>query len=87
MPDDPSEIDILDSIAIDMKFVFIRQTGDKLSDPAFCSVMLVDKRRDHRDAPAGHARRQGTTFISSDQRARTNKLQMRDQPTDSGELW
>ena len=86
MPDDPREIDILNSIAIDVKFVFIRQAGDKFRDPAFGSVMLVNKRRDHCDAAAGHARRQGTTFISSDQRARTNKLQMRDQPTDSGEL-
>ncbi len=87
MPGDPVEVHILDAVAVDVDFVITGQALDAFGDAAFGAMTLINKRGDNGDAWSGHeeARRYGLTCIISHQRWSTNKLQIRDQPTEASD--
>src|SRR5690242_10687201 len=88
MPNHGREVDIVNTHAVDVKFVVVCEAGDKLRHAALGAVSFIYEGRNDGDAQARHGgRRYEWTFIASHHRVKTNKFQMRDQPTAFGARW
>jgi hypothetical protein len=91
MPGDEFERNIFHALAINVNLKTFSEPRNAFRHPPLGSVALVDERRNDCEERAPRGARlatreiQGRTSITSDQRWSTKSVQMRDQPTVSGE--